>query len=343
MTFPNNVPAESIMNHPNFRRLVSPIAFLGVVVAYSSAHTVDNLSLVTETGYRLSGNWARLEMGKRAKRIGVPVVANHVVFPGLQQVSKSLAAALLGEDPAKQQVQWVPVIYTPPSGNGTLMAATFAPLRPAVRYYWDSSYFYVEGDNMPDRTLMPNLMVGITAWQQQIPSPTSYFFNTTNPENNSGSQGFGQPNVWRLPLVPVPSSSPVSLNGNFLRGAVAVAANGIAIFNPRNNRGEYSYNIGELDAYGGHCGLADDYHYHIAPVHLQSVVGADKPVAWALDGYPIYGFNEPDGSAQQPLDADGGHSHGSWGYHYHARGTAPSNHVAPFLMDAMHGTAMSLN
>ena len=43
--------------------------------------------------------------------------------------------------------------------------------------------------------------------------------------------------------------------------------------NPANNTGRISYEIGELDAYGGHCGLGDDYHYHVAPVHLTPVLG----------------------------------------------------------------------
>lgn len=31
--------------------------------------------------------------------------------------------------------------------------------------------------------------------------------------------------------------------------------------------------FGELDEFGGHCGRADDYHYHLAPVHLEKQVG----------------------------------------------------------------------
>ena len=54
----------------------------------------------------------------------------------------------------------------------------------------------------------PNLMVGITSWQQQIPLPTSYFAYTTNPEKDTKSIGYGKPNVWRLPLVPTPSDAP---------------------------------------------------------------------------------------------------------------------------------------
>lgn len=231
-----------------------------------------------------------------------------------------------------------------PCGNGELLAASFAAFQPKVRVYWDDEFFYEESEGLPDTSLMPDLMVGITSWQQQIPLPTSYFQGTTNPEGNAGSLGYGKPNMWKLPLVPVPSapnSIPIS-SGNFQRGAIALAANGIPIFNPRNNRGEFSQAIGELDRYGGHCGLADDYHYHIVPVHLQSVLGTNLPPAWALDGYPIYGYNEPNGSPRLPLDPDGGHDVGNgWGYHYHAIGTDATGPQIPYMMNAFHGTVVN--
>ncbi len=198
---------------------------------------------------------------------------------------------------------------------------------------------------MPSRTLMPNLMVGITSWQQQVPLPAAYFALNTNPAD-SGSAGYLKPNYWRIPLVPVAATSPISLTGNFQRGAVALGADGIAIFNPANNTGKVSYEIGELDAYGGHCGLGDDYHYHIFPTHLTAVLGNSKPIAWALDGYPVYGYVEPDGSALQALDSDGGHDHGTYGYHYHARGTYNSTTSSwkpssPYMMSSMHGTVVN--
>lgn len=229
-----------------------------------------------------------------------------------------------------------------PAGNGALMAETFAPFRPAVRFCWDSNFLYEESDSMPDPLLMPNVMSGITSWQQQVPVPTSYFQAVTNPETNPAGLGFGQPNVWRIPLVPVPAVPSLPLNGgNFQRGAVALAVNGIPIFNPRNNTGQFSYAIGELDIYGGHCGRANDYHYHVAPLHLQPIVGTGKPVAWALDGYPIYGYEEPDGTPRQPLDADGGHVVAPWGYHYHAIGSAAAGPQAPYLMNAFHGRVVN--
>ena len=54
-----------------------------------------------------------------------------------------------------------------PPGNAALMSASFGAFKPKVRYYWDAGTFFVESDNMPDG--MPDKMVGITAWQQQIP------------------------------------------------------------------------------------------------------------------------------------------------------------------------------
>lgn len=247
--------------------------------------------------------------------------------------------------------------YVAPAGNGALMAASFAPFKPKVRFYWDGTTFYEESDNMPDN--MPNRMVGISSWQQQIPLPVAYFAGVTNPEGTAGSLGYGQPNYWRLPLVPTVAASPTliftpgSTNNNFQRGAVALASNGVAIFNPANNTGRVSYEIGELDYYGGHCGMADDYHYHIVPMHLSARFGGplsdDKPVAWALDGYPIYGYVEPDGSTRQTLDSLGGHDHGSgWGYHYHAVGTntVDATHPygtpqSPYMMTSFKGTVVN--
>ena len=190
-------------------------------------------------------------------------------------------------------------------------AAVFALFAPSVSVRWDERYLFVESSGLPAH----NMMVGITNWQQQVPLPQNYTGN----------------NAWRIPLVPVPAKTPLSIKGRFLRGAIALAANGIPIFNPQNNRGEVSAEIGELDQWGGHCGRADDYHYHAAPLHLQSVVGKGKPIAYALDGYPIYGLTEPDGTQPTGLDAFNGHTTAALGYHYHA------STKYPYVNGGFHG------
>jgi len=191
-------------------------------------------------------------------------------------------------------------------------ATVFERFSPKVAVRWDEQFLYVEDNGMPAH----NMMVGITSWQQQVPLPQKYTGN----------------NAWRIPLHPVPATEPVSIRGRFLRGAVAVAVNGIPIFNPQNNRGEVSAEIGELDQWGGHCGRADDYHYHAAPLHLQNTAGPGQPIAYALDGYPLYGLSEPDGKPPTKLDAFNGHADAVLGYHYHA------STKYPYVNGGFHGT-----
>jgi hypothetical protein len=182
-----------------------------------------------------------------------------------------------------------------------ILANAFALYKSTVATRWDNTYFYIESTGMPAQ----NLMVGITNWQQQVPIPQPY----------TGS------NAWSIPLQPQYSDSPLSLTSNFMMGAVAVAVNGVPIFNALNNRGEDSNLIGELDAFGGHCGKADDYHYHVAPLHLEATVG-NNPIAIALDGFSVYGSKEPDGTSMQTLDASHGHLYNGV-YHYHGTSTFP--------------------
>ena len=181
----------------------------------------------------------------------------------------------------------------------------------AISVRSDDRYFFVESNGIPDHPLM----VGIRAWQQQVPLPQKY----------TGD------NAWQIPLEPVPAANPVTTKDRFLRGAIALAVNGVPIFNPLNNRGEDAFLIGELDEYGGHCGRADDYHYHIAPVHLEKQIGKGMPIAFALDGYPIYGYTEPDGSPVKGLDRFNGHEDANGNYHYHA------TKAYPYLNGGFHG------
>jgi|GEM_PF-3057627 len=197
------------------------------------------------------------------------------------------------------------------ASRAAFLTAAFQPFSPKVQTHWDDLYFYVASDGIPDH----RLMVGITAWQQQLPLPQNYIGN----------------NSWRFPMRPEVSAHPQTIRGHFLRGAIAIAVNGVPIFNPQNNRGEVSAEIGELDEFGGHAGRADDYHYHAAPLHLQKYVGTNNPIAFALDGYPIYGLTEPDGSVVTGLDECNGHSTSTWGYHYHA-----STHY-PYVNGGFHG------
>ena len=179
----------------------------------------------------------------------------------------------------------------------TVSLPGFAAFAKSVRVTKSSKYYLVESDGLPAHPMMK----GIISWQQQVPTPQPYSGN----------------NAWSIPIKPVISKTPMSAKSHFLRGAIAIAVNGIPIFNALNNRGDDAFLAGELDDWGGHCGRADDYHYHIAPLHLQTTVGKKVPIAYALDGFAIYGETEIDGKIATKLDEFNGHFDSKKNYHYH--------------------------
>lgn len=172
-----------------------------------------------------------------------------------------------------------------------------------VQAFTSGDVWLIESNGLPTH----QMMVGITSWQQQFPVSQDY----------SGS------NAWQIPRSPELAAEPISARTGLFRGAIAMAVNGVPIFNALNNRGDDAFLVGELDEFGGHCGRADDYHYHVAPLHLQEIVGPTTPIAYALDGFAIYGSVEPDGSPLEALDDYNGHVGTDGTYHYHGTTTYP--------------------
>jgi len=184
-----------------------------------------------------------------------------------------------------------------------LLLQSFSRLGETVRARFEGDFLLVECDGLPDHPLM----AGIRSWQGQVPLPQPYL---------------GE-NAWRIPLNPRMADQPLSGKVFLRRGAIALAINGVPIFNALNNRGDDAYLAGELDEYGGHCGRADDYHYHIAPLHLQEVAGPGQPIGYALDGYPLYGLLDEEGHPATGLDEFNGKFGKDGRYRYHSTRTYP--------------------
>ncbi len=175
--------------------------------------------------------------------------------------------------------------------------AAFAPFADDLTIYCDDVYMYIEADGLAEH----EMMVGITAWNQQVPIP----------------QPFHDDNAWRIPLYPVMGDAPTATTG---QGPIAVAINGVMVYNPTQQSGIYDEDhdphlIGELDNCGGHSGRADDYHYHIAPVCMEELLAGysdgELPIAYAIDGFPIYASVaglELDG-CQGAFDAEGNYAY----------------------------------
>lgn len=195
-----------------------------------------------------------------------------------------------------------------PGGPVPATAQAFAPFRDRLGISWDDEFLYIEGNGLPAHSMMK----GITAWQQQVPIP----------------HDFTGENRFKLPLKPeVLEGQPQELT---LLGPIALAVNGIPIFHSLTQSGKDAYAGGELDEWGGHCGRADDYHYHLAPAHLEEIVGPGNPVAFGLDGHPVYLENP---AADKPLDECHGYfdDHGSYRY--------VGNLKPPYMMASFRGVA----
>lgn len=178
-------------------------------------------------------------------------------------------------------------------------ARAFANMQDEVAVSWDDAWVYIRTDSIPQH----RMMVGIKAWNQQVPIRHDLEF--------------------KLPIKPRLRDTP---GPTTLIGPVAIAVNGIPIFDPTTQGGRHdAFEHGELDEFGGHAGRADDYHYHIAPFHLMEKVGAGQPIAFGLDGLPVYPKSHGE------LDEAHGHFHEDGSYHYHG------THEKPYHMSGFRG------
>ena len=116
-------------------------------------------------------------------------------------------------------------------------------------------------------------------------------------------------------------------------GAIGIALNGVAFFNqyagPNNQA--LTGEIASFDKYYGHPQNSGVYHYHVEPLYLTTVKSTKSGLmGFLLDGFPVYGPQEENGTTvtSSQLDAYHGHTHATVDYpngtyHYHFTADAP--------------------
>ena len=116
-------------------------------------------------------------------------------------------------------------------------------------------------------------------------------------------------------------------------GPIGVALNGVPLYNQYagpNNQALTS-EINSFDQYYGHPQNSGQYHYHVEPLYLTTVKSTKSGlIGFLLDGFPVYGPQEENGTtiSSSDLDAYHGHSHATIDfpngiYHYHFTADAP--------------------
>jgi len=145
--------------------------------------------------------------------------------------------------------------------------------------------------------------------------------------------------------VPVPGQTGVSD-----AGPVGVATNGVPYFPNFNNVGSLTWTSCEVDACNAHSGRAADYHFHGDPygcLYSATSVTANHPnlIGYSLDGYGMYGRHTTatQDNVNLALDSCGGHSHGTYGYHYHAQTVQSTTSSLQGLTAGVTGSKVATN
>lgn len=130
--------------------------------------------------------------------------------------------------------------------------------------------------------------------------------------------------VMRVPTTPTRATA-----SDTPMGVMGIAVNGVALFNQyAAGRSPLTNEIISFDRYNGHPQQQGQYHYHLEPLWLTGRDGMAALIGVLLDGYPVYGPRESDGSLPSGLDTCNGHTHAtadfaSGTYHYHVTTTVP--------------------
>jgi hypothetical protein len=115
-------------------------------------------------------------------------------------------------------------------------------------------------------------------------------------------------------------------------GPIGIALNGVAFFNQYAGPNQpLTGEITSFDKYYGHPQQSGMYHYHVEPIYLTTVKSTKSGLlGFLLDGFPVYGPQEEDGTVvtNSMLDDYHGHAHKtidytSGSYHYHFTNEAP--------------------
>lgn len=149
--------------------------------------------------------------------------------------------------------------------------------------------------------------------------------NFTQNPNKIASQSL----TFKIPLNPGVATNHVATP----LGPIGVSINGVSIFNqyagPNNT--PLTSEINSFDKYYGHPQATGQYHYHVEPLYLTTVKSTKSGLmGFLLDGFPVYGPQEENGTTviSSGLDVYHGHTHNTIDfpngtYHYHFTADAP--------------------
>lgn len=185
----------------------------------------------------------------------------------------------------------------------------------------------------------------VTLRSNGTPDHTSPYWGAGNEKYEAPQPGMVvNPNLIAVQslVLTVPRSPAVGTASDTPLGPMGIAVNGVAIFNQyAAGRSPLGQEILTFDRYNGHPQNTGMYHYHLEPLWLTTNNGPSSLIGVLLDGFPVYGPRESDGSVPSGLDSCNGHTHATADvaagiYHYHVTSSTP------YISGCYRGTPGSL-
>lgn len=210
---------------------------------------------------------------------------------------------------------------TPSTFNATV-PEIFKKIYGATSITSDGNYVYIKTTGQPDHK---SVYYGTSNPLYESFSGTTFKGNVFSKNPNSIA---AQSYTFKIPVNPTEASSksPTPL------GPIGVSMNGVPFFNQYAGPNQpLTGEVVSFDQFWGHPAPRGDYHYHVEPIYLTTVkFKKSSLLGFLLDGFPVYGPLENDGSTvkNEMLDAYHGHNHATTEYpngiyHYHITDADP--------------------
>lgn len=211
----------------------------------------------------------------------------------------------------------------PETGTGTEVPAVYKKIYGATSITSDGTWITIKTSGTPDHK-SPYYATSNALYENYTGKTFSGVQFAKNP-NTIATQSL----TFKIPLNPKVATTHAATP----LGSIGVALNGVAFFNqyagPNNQA--LTGEIVSFDQYYGHPQQQGQYHYHVEPLYLTTVKSTKSGLmGFLLDGFPVYGPQEENGSVVMgsSLDAYHGHTHATIDfpagiYHYHFTSDAP--------------------
>ncbi len=212
---------------------------------------------------------------------------------------------------------------TTPTTASSEVPAVYKKIYGATSITSDGTYIYIKTKDLPDHK---------SAYYSSNNALYEAYIGTTFGGNNFVKNPnfiIEQTGTFKIPLNPAVNST----HSATPLGPIGIALNGVPLFNqyagPNNQA--LTGEIATFDKYYGHPQNTGMYHYHVEPLYLTTVKSTKSGLmGFLLDGFPVYGPQEENGTTvtNTTLDVYHGHTHVTVDYplgiyHYHFTGEAP--------------------